>query len=109
MSCAETYQMQSDAAQKVLEHLGIACQELSRNQPYHRSSFPEGFDFDLNPAPDPWLARQIAETAKIKRPDAIVCTTGLACKAIREVCPDIPVVHWSAFVMDQLGMKGVEG
>jgi hypothetical protein len=105
MSCAETYQLQSYAAQAVIEHLGTACVRISTDQPYHRSSFPEGLILDLYPEPDPWLARKIAETAVNKLPDAVVCTTGLARKAIQGACQEIPVVHWAAFVMDLLGMK----
>jgi hypothetical protein len=102
MSCAETYQLQSDAAREVLEYFGITCVGIPKYQPYHRSSFPEGLALDLDPTPDQWFARKIAETAQIKRPDAIVCTTGQAWKAMQAAYPDIPVVHWSGFVLNQM-------
>jgi len=49
-----------------------------------------------------WIAERIARSAAVERPDAIVCTAAFGLKAMREACPDIPVVDWSSFVMDHM-------
>ncbi len=109
MSCAETYQLQSFASREVLELFGITCLGIPNNQPYHRSSFPEGLALELYPTPGNWFARKIAETVVNLHPDAIVCTAGMAWKAMHAYCPDLPVTHWSTFVLSQLTRNGEEG